>query len=69
MNFYVIFDTQYKGTQRQLNYIMCFISIINVIINIIVIIIAIIIIIIIIIIKSFEIMGISVVVGGITHMQ
>ena len=66
MNFYVIFDTQYKGTQRQLSYIMCFISIINVIINIIVIIIAIIIII---IIKSFEIMGISVVVGGITHMQ
>ena len=68
MNFYVIFDTQYKGTQRQLSHIMCFISIINVIINIIVIIIAIIIIIIIII-KSFEIMGISVVVGGITHMQ
>ena len=63
MNFYVIFDTQYKGTQRQLSYIMGFISIINVIINIIVIIITII------IIKSLEIMGISVVVGGITHMQ
>ena len=47
---------------------MCYISIINNI-NVIVIIIVIIIIVIIIIIKSLEIMGISVVVGRITHVM